>query len=69
VNNGDSYCADIWCIGIDKVTAIPRGGETIYKLAVHIFSDANRVATNAKGASLYLFDEKGRRFPLVYDAS
>jgi hypothetical protein len=36
---------------------------------VRIFSDANSVKTSAQGASVYLFDERGRRFPLIADPS
>jgi hypothetical protein len=67
VTVGDSYCVDIWCIGIDGVSPRPIGREIVYKVDVRIFSDANRVKTSAKGASLYLLDERGRRFPLVND--
>jgi hypothetical protein len=67
VSVGDSYCVDIWCIGIDGVSPRPFGREMVYKVDVRIFSDANRVKTSAKGASLYLLDERGRRFPLVND--
>ncbi len=69
INAGDSYCVDIWCIGIDGVSPKPFGHEIVYKVDVRIFSDANRVKTGAKGASLYLMDERGRRFPLVQDLS
>jgi hypothetical protein len=69
VRVGDSYCVDLWCIGIDGVTPKSFGPETVYKVDVRIFSDANRVRTSAKGASLYLVDERGRRFPLVKDPS
>ena len=69
VNIGDSYCEDLLCMGIDKVEAEPRGQDVVYSLNVHIFSDANRVKTSAKGAHLYLFDEKNRRFPLFQDAT
>ena len=69
VRVGDSYCVDLWCIGIDGVTAKSFGQETVYKVDVRIFSDANRVRTSAEGASLYLVDERGRRFPLVKDPS
>jgi hypothetical protein len=36
---------------------------------VRIFGGANRAKTGAKGASVYLLDERGRRFPLAKDAS
>ena len=69
VNIGDSYCEDLLCMGIDKVEAAPRGQDVVYSLNVHIFSDANRVKTSAKGVHLYLFDENNRRFPLTQDAT
>jgi hypothetical protein len=69
VNVGDSYCEDIWCIGIDKVETAPSGRDVVYSLDAHIFSDANHVKTSAKGAHLYLFDENNRHFPLVQDAT
>jgi hypothetical protein len=64
---GDSYCWDLWCMGIDKVNAIPRGQETVYKIDVHFFSDANTVKTGTDEAVLYLMDDRGGRFPLVDD--
>src|SRR5262249_54406068 len=65
VNLGDSYCEDIWCIGVERVSVEPRGENTQVNVAVRIFSDANTTDVSAKGVSLYLVDERGRRFPLV----
>jgi hypothetical protein len=69
VNPGQAYCVDIWCIGVQGVTKIPLGQDVVYKADVRIFSDADNVKTSAKGASLYLVDERGRHFPLVRDPS
>ena len=69
VNPGQSYCVDSWCIGIQRVTKTALGQNVAYKADVRIFSDLNRGTTSAKGASLYLVDERGRRFPLVPDPS
>jgi hypothetical protein len=69
VNVGDSYCMDIWCIGIEKVNMTPRGDEMLYRVDVRIFSDANSVTISAKGASVYVVDERGRRFELLNDPS
>ena len=69
VNPGQSYCVDSWCIGIQNVTKTARGQDVAYKADVRIFSDLNRGTTSAKGASLYLVDERGRRFPLIPDPS
>lgn len=67
VNPGEAYCVDIWCIGVQGVTKIPLGQDVVYKTNVRIFSDADNVKISAKGASLYLVDERGRRFPMIPD--
>jgi hypothetical protein len=66
---GHAYCKDIWCIGIEKVSPMPARNEIAYKVDVRIFSDANTVKTSGKGFSLFLVDERGRRFPMVKDPS
>jgi len=67
VNPGQSYCVDSWCIGVQNVTKTPLDQNIVYKADVRIFSDLNSGTTSAKGASLYLVDERGRRFPLIPD--
>jgi hypothetical protein len=67
VNPGQSYCVDIWCIGVQRVTKTPLGQDVVYRTDVRIFSDADNVKISAKGASLFLVDERGRRFPMVPD--
>lgn len=69
VKLGENYCEDINCLGIDEVHAQAQASATAYKLDVHIFSDANTVKASFKDFSLYLMDERGRRFPLVDDTS
>lgn len=69
VSIGDSYCFDNWCIGVQKVTASPQGGSVRYQALVRIFSDTDQETVSARGATVYLLDEQGRRFPLVADPS
>jgi hypothetical protein len=70
VNVGDSYCFDIWCLGIDKVSLQTRGRDTFSRIDVHIFSDANHVKVSPRGfQSQYLRDALGRRFPVLHDPS
>ena len=66
---GQAYCMDIWCIGIEKVSPIPARNQIAYKVDVRIFSDADTVKTSGKGFSVFLVDERGRRFPMVKDPS
>jgi hypothetical protein len=67
VNPGQAYCVDSWCIRIQNVTRTSLGQNVTYKADVRIFSDLNTGTTGARGASLYVVDERGRRFPLVPD--
>jgi len=69
VTPGDSYCYDLWCIGVQQVTATPAGASTLYTVQVRLASDANRVKTSAGADLPYLVDEKGRRFRLMQDPS
>jgi hypothetical protein len=66
---GQAYCVDIWCIGIEKVSPMTSSNEITYKVDVRIFSDANTVKTSGKGFSLFLVDERGRRYPMLKDSS
>ena len=66
---GQAYCMDIWCIGIQKVSPMPARNGIAYKVDVRIFSDAGTVKTSGKGFSLFLVDERGRRFWMVKDPS
>lgn len=69
VKLGDSYCWDLWCMGIQTVHATPRGPEMVYTIDVRFFSDANSVTTGIDEARLFLVDDRGRRFSLVDDPS
>ena len=69
VKLGDSYCDDIRCIGIENVETETRGSQTLYRLKVRLFSDANTVKVSFGNVSLFLKDERGRRFPMIDDPS
>jgi hypothetical protein len=69
ISIGDSYCYDIWCIGVQSVNATPQGQNILYTARVRIFSDANRVSTSRAMDFLYARGDQGRRFPLIQDSS
>jgi hypothetical protein len=69
VKLGDSYCMDINCIRIDKVEKETRETDAVYTLDVRLFSEANTVKTSLGAVSLFLQDERGRRFLLLDDPS
>jgi len=72
VSIGDSYCWDLWCVGIQNVNATPQGQNIFYTAEVSLFSDATTVqleVTDQPKRFFYLVDEQGRRFPILAYAS
>ncbi len=72
VSVSDSYCWDLWCMGIPNVNVVPQGGNTLYTADVRIFCDSthpHRAPADAAKNFFYVLDERGRRFPLLRDAS
>jgi hypothetical protein len=67
VTVGDSYCWDLWCMGVQQVNSIPQGANTLYTAEVRVFCDSEHthsVPAEAARRFLYVLDEQGRRFPL-----
>jgi hypothetical protein len=69
VKIGETYCWDINCLGIDEVIPPVQASDGVYKLNVHVYSDANTIKISFKNFSPFLVDERGRRFPMVLDTS
>jgi hypothetical protein len=65
VKPGDSHCFDIWCLGLDGVSSQIQQQTNLYRIDIHIFSDANTVKVSSKGTTPYLMDLNGRRFPMI----
>jgi hypothetical protein len=66
---GDPWCFDDWCLTVENVTRTADPHGIAYRVGVRIFSRAGRVAQRAKGAWIYLIDDRGRRFSPDPDAS
>jgi hypothetical protein len=50
INTGDGYCWDLWCMGVEQVSAIPQGRNILYTAQVRIFIDSSN-AHRARGAA------------------
>jgi hypothetical protein len=72
VNIGDSYCYDLWCLGVDQVKAAPKGRDVLYTAEVRISVDSSHPhqlpAEQAKGF-FYVLDDQGKRYSLLPEAS
>lgn len=59
---GDPWCFDDWCLSVRSVTQMPGPPGVTYTISLRIFSDAKRVTQRAKGAWIYLIDQRGTRY-------
>ena len=72
VSIGDSYCYDLWCLGVNRVNATRAGQNILYKADVNIFVDsthAHRLPAEQATEFLYVVDDRDRRYPLLREAS
>lgn len=72
VNFGDSYCYDLWCLGVNQVNAAHADQNILYKADVSVFVDsthAHRLPAEQATEFLYVVDDRGRRYPLLPEAS
>ena len=69
VSSNDPWCFDDWCLQVQNVTHSTGPADNSYRIDFRIFSRASRVAQRAKGAWIYLIDDKGRRFSPAPDSS
>src|SRR6202521_4016620 len=59
---GDPWCFDDWCLTVEKVDRTAGLSQVSYNVELRIFSRARRVTQRAKGAWIYLIDDRGRRY-------
>ncbi len=68
VNIGDSYCWDLWCVGIQNVNTSPQGENILYTAEVSLFVDSTTAQLELSGQPkqfFYVMDEQGRRYPIL----
>lgn len=59
---GEPWCFDDWCLSVQNVSRAPALSSVSYQVELRIFSRARRVSQRAKGAWVYLLDDRGRRY-------
>jgi hypothetical protein len=68
VSIGDSYCWDLWCLGIQNVKVTPEGPTALYTAEVSLSTDSTNVqqlrADPGGKQFFYVTDEQGHRFPI-----
>jgi hypothetical protein len=66
---GDSWCFDDWCLNVNNVNVRPAASRNTYEVQFRMFSRAGRVTQRAKGAWMYLVDDRGQLYLPQPDAS
>jgi hypothetical protein len=59
---GEPWCFDDWCLTAEKVSRTPGAAGISYQVGLRISSRARRVAQRAKGAWIYLIDDRGHLY-------
>lgn len=65
----EPWCFDDWCLQVQKVDSAPAGPKIAYAVKFRVYSTARRATQRAKGAWIYLFDERHRLYAPNPDAS
>ncbi len=66
---GAPRCFDDWCISVAGVKRLPQNGETAYSIDLRLSSRALRVRQRERNLSVYLTDNRGRRYDSIPDSS
>jgi hypothetical protein len=69
LKTGTPYCDDDLCMNVVSITRTPEQAGSSYRFTIRLFSRATQGPRSAKGASVYLTDERNRRFLPVHDNS
>jgi hypothetical protein len=64
---GAPYCDDDMCMSVESISRTPEQAGSSYRFGIRLFTRANHGPRSAKGSSVYLTDERNRRFLPVYD--
>jgi len=59
---GEPWCFDDWCLTAEKVSRTPAAAGISYQVGLRISSRARRVAQRARGAWIYLIDDRGNLY-------
>jgi hypothetical protein len=67
LKTGTPYCDDDLCMSVESISRMPEPAGSSYRLGIRLFTRANYGPRSTKGSSVYLTDERNRRFLPVYD--
>ncbi len=69
LKTGVPYCDDDMCMSVESVRRMPEKAGSSYRFEIRLLTRANHGPRSAKGTSVYVTDERSRRFRPVYDPS
>ena len=66
---GDRQCFDDWCVAVEDVSRTPTQDGILYSIALRLSSRARRVAQRENNLSVYMTDDRDRRYEARADPS
>lgn len=66
---GEARCFDDWCVSVKGIERSPADGGSSYNVALELHSRARARAQRENGVSVYVLDERGRRYEPSPDSS
>ena len=69
LRTGVPYCDGDMCMSVESITRTVEQSRMSYRFGVRLFSLANHQPRSTKGATVYLADDRNRRFLPVSDPS
>ena len=58
----EAQCFDDWCIAVDRAVPTAAGRDVEYTVTLRVFSRARRRTQRENGVSVYVLDDRGRRY-------
>lgn len=69
VKIGEAQCFDDWCVSVDGFKRTPERDRAAYSVDLRLSSRARRVAQRENNLTVYLTDDRGRRYDPVGDTT
>ncbi|HUI75796.1 MAG TPA: hypothetical protein VLX32_12675 [Candidatus Acidoferrum sp.] len=66
---GEPWCFDDWCLTVEHLNRTPDQLGLSYRVDLRVFSRARRVSQRARGAWVFLIDDRGTRYSPDADPS
>ncbi len=67
IQRREPRCFDDWCVSVEQVDQAPAGTDISYSVAIRLSSRARGRPQRENGVTVYMLDDRGRRFEAQED--